>query len=80
MLTLKDLRCKKGLGRVGEDAHTVSMSLHLCDTTPVHSRSSTRLTKERMTSAPLCDAKRGFYGDGSSDGGGLNCHYINFGN
>lgn len=70
---------QESVGGVGEGAHTVSMSLHLCDTTPVHSRSSTRLTKGRMTFATLRDAERGFYEDGSSDGGGLNCHYINFG-
>lgn len=76
MLTHKDLRCKQGVGGVGEGAHTVSMSLHLCDTTLVHSSSIKRLTKERMT---LRDVQRGFYGDGSSDGGGLDYHYIDFG-
>lgn len=48
--------------------HTVSMSLHLCDNTLVHSSSSTKLTKERMAFATLRDAERGFYGDRSSDG------------
>lgn len=68
MLTHKDLRCKEGAGGGREGAHTISMSLHLCDNTPVHRSSSTKLTKERMTFATPLDAEIGFYGDRSSDG------------